>query len=207
MKPLRIGIDMDGVMADFIAAFSVAASIMFKRPISTTWKDWDMSRATGLSREELERVWQYIDHYQGWWAALPPVHKNLPYFKALQSLQERRLAQLHFITVRRDTGLGVKSVYEQTYDWLSWYGFEKPNVFVTHANGGKGLIAQALELDYHYDDCWDYCRHVKIARPATDVLLQLEPHNERFAADAEALHIHPVHSLGDFVDALQRFFL
>ena len=66
---LRIGIDVDGVIADFRTAFHAAAVRCLRRDVSDSE---DRQTAGPLSSEDVRKVWDYIARTQNWWMDVPP---------------------------------------------------------------------------------------------------------------------------------------
>jgi len=70
--PLRIGFDVDGVLADFRSTFRATAS----RIIHGDPRDFDAMSSPGseapLSQEDIRRVWEGIAKAPNWWMEIEP---------------------------------------------------------------------------------------------------------------------------------------
>lgn len=148
---MRLGIDIDGCLADFNSAF-------IDRIIAITGKDlfpprpfeiptWDYPQFYGYTREDLVVVWRSIQADTRFWAELPEYPGTA---EALKYLNARRVAgdDLYFITAR--PGAEAK---KQTENWLlqHWPMPYAPQVTVL-ISPRKDLCATALDLDLYVDD-------------------------------------------------------
>ena len=65
---LRIGIDIDGVLADFRTAFRATAARCLRRDVAEAD---DQESAGPLSAEDVRRVWDHIARTPNWWMDVP----------------------------------------------------------------------------------------------------------------------------------------
>lgn len=176
-----LGIDCDGVLADFNSAF-------INRVVHVTGKDlfpprpfdiptWNYPEAYGYTKEEVSAVWEDIkaDHY--FWSSLPAYPGTL---EALSSLEHRQYGgdEIYFVTAR--PGIDAKG---QTERWLQCNGFYKPTVLISSA---KGMCAQALKMDRYLDDRWENV--VDVAKtPETYAYMMARPWNR-----GKDYHLHGI---------------
>jgi len=146
-KRLNIGIDMDGVLADFVGqARKVCQQLFNGRPadnlIQTTWA----FESLGITKEEENLLWREIDSRPNWW--LNCLHK-LPQTDLLMPLYEKH--RLIFITNRKDgTNPASWPIELQTAEWLRrQFHIYQPNVIISDC---KGPLLGGLKLDYFIDD-------------------------------------------------------
>ena len=66
---LRIGVDIDGVLADFRTAFHVAAQKCVNRHVREVG---DPKSSEQLDDRDVRRVWDYISRTTNWWMDLQP---------------------------------------------------------------------------------------------------------------------------------------
>jgi hypothetical protein len=64
---LRIGIDIDGVLADFRSAFHDAARRCLRRDIPDSE---DGTSPQALDQRDISRVWEYVARAPNWWMDL-----------------------------------------------------------------------------------------------------------------------------------------
>lgn len=148
---MRLGIDCDGVLADFNSGF-------IDRMVAVTGRDlfpprpfdiptWNYPEAYGYTRDELTAVWNGIKEDRSFWQQLPDYDDTE---EALRYLNGRRILgdDVYFITAR--PGLDAKA---QTEAWLikRWPKPYAPQVTVL-ISSRKDLCAKALDLDLYVDD-------------------------------------------------------
>lgn len=175
---MRIGCDIDGVLADWNSSFierlvKVSGRDLFPpRPFEIL--EWNYPEVHGYTKAELQIVWdsilqEPIDHFWGSIRAYPGAAQMLG---ALADLVRGPLnAHVYFVTAR--PGILTKGATET---WLSWE-FENPTVLMT---GAKGLVAKALALDAFLDDNYDNCVDVYWTSPTTQVFLFDRPWNRQY---------------------------
>lgn len=146
---MKIGVDVDGVLADFVTAYNEVilkhTSIIIPPPSDSYPDVWEYDVAAGLTPEQLKTIWADIikrPHFWGMLHALPGVPNAL---WKLSRLREEH--DIYFITSRP----GARAKY-YTEMWLAWHGFDKATVIITGKAKDKGLIAQGLGLDIFIED-------------------------------------------------------
>lgn len=148
---MRIGVDVDGVLADFNSGFVSLAEKTYgiTRPsgFMETWPStWDyMEPDLGLTGGQISELWELIKASPSWWETLDPLPNAVQDLVYLDMMTLSRLHDVYFITTR--VGLHVKS---QTERWLSLMGFWQPTVLIS--KGDKGPIARGLDLNVLIDD-------------------------------------------------------
>ena len=137
-----IGVDIDGVLADFTKGARTLCKGLFGKPddslIQTGW-GFD---SLGMSSQEESLMWKTIDRSKNWWMHLD----RLPNTSLLETLTDS--CRVVFITNRKD-GKGLP-VDLQSAKWLE----DTCNIY--HANvilsDDKGPVVKGLKLDYYIDD-------------------------------------------------------
>lgn len=137
----RIGVDLDGVAADFVEAFFRISNPMFGTAY-TIQEDWDFTQYT---KDQLDMVWTEIKGTKNFWQTLrPEVGTN-----SLRYPVKNR--ELVFITSRVPT-LG-HSAREQSCQWLRReFGITHPFVIVADKVDQKPAIVKALGIESFIDD-------------------------------------------------------
>lgn len=170
-----LGIDVDGVLADFNASF---ASRLARVTGHNRWTKgfeinvWDWPTALGYSAADIKRTWDDVIVDRTFWATLPPYLHTQKTMKLLRNAQN--VCDIYFITAR--LGIDAKG---QTERWIAsfapgGYGIEHPTVIVS---SDKGWCARALKLDYYIDDRLENVENVRLESPDTTVQLFDQPWN------------------------------
>lgn len=178
-KPLNIGVDMDGVLADFNEAFidriiQVTGRDLFPErpfPIPT----WNYPQHFGYTETEVALVWEDIKMDSKFWRNLSPYEGTIAALTYLRRL-ELQGHRVWFITAR----LG-NDCLNQTIEWLRYWVTDRyreawaPSVIISSL---KGPVAFEKQLDAYIDDRWENCEDVKRLVPQCVVFLMDRPWNE-----------------------------
>jgi hypothetical protein len=184
-RPLRIGFDMDGVLADFASAFrDVEVRLFGPGPALRAGepeKEEAKQSSTGeldavaepkarvSSARELQRrrdvIWNAIQATPDFWVGLKPIEPGA--VARIHSLMLHHGWEVSFITQRPVTK--GDTVQRQTQRWLVAQGFDLPSVLVIA--GSRGAAASALRLDYHVDDSAQNCLDVLADSSAKSILV------------------------------------
>lgn len=178
---MKIGIDVDGVLADFNSEF-------IKRCVAVTGKDlfparpfdiptWHYPQHFGYSEAEMAfpngPVWAHVIDDPTFWYQLFPYDGVPEFLSQLDSSQH----DIYFITNR--PGVTAKM---QTENWLEFHNFglqtdafSYPTVLISTE---KGLCAKALGLDLYIDDKTENCMDVNHVSPKTRTIMLARPWNK-----------------------------
>jgi hypothetical protein len=217
--PLRIGFDMDGVIADFSSAFRDYEARLFGPPSADgaqhdgreRRRDSDdpekeeerQARARADVKTKVERrrredaVWDAIESMPNFWTTLRPLDERA--VGRIHELMLRHRWEVFFITQRPFTE--GETVQRQTQRWLVAQGFDLPSVLVLR--GSRGTAAAALGLDYHVDDRPQNCIDVAADSQAKTILIVSES-NHTAIASARNLGIGVAHRINDALDILDQ---
>ena len=179
---LRIGIDLDGVLADMNAALDHHADQLFGPAPSAPdpSRDADAQGSVPpeavagktplrlrrrLTERQHRRLWRRIRGIDGFWEHLEETEPGV--VSRLSALATERRWEIIFLTKRPTTAGATSQIQSQR--WLASKGFPLPSVFVV--TGSRGLIATALALDIVVDDRPENCVDVAIDSPARTIAI------------------------------------
>jgi uncharacterized HAD superfamily protein len=193
---MRIGFDIDGVLADFNSSFIELVKEVTGRNLFPDgyWPHtWDYPEALGYSKDETSAVWERIKAGGTFWNQLAP----LPDMAVLQqwmilpfgeSAQEP-YHEFYFITSRMG-----KNVKLQTEEWLDEQMQCSGHTVLISSE--KGALCKALKLDYYIDDRAENILDVMQTSPSTFAYLLDQPWNQHVAGP------NRVPSIADFLEIL-----
>ena len=168
--PLRIGCDLDGVLADMEGALVREAEKLFgARPQrdqgrrshdassmadivpSEVADNAPLQHELLLSDRERRALWRHVRSIDGFWESLDETEPGI--VRKLAGLAASLRWEVIFLT-RRPTTSG-DTAQLQSQRWLVSKGFPLPSVYVVTAS--RGLIAAGLTLDIVVDDTPENC--------------------------------------------------
>jgi hypothetical protein len=188
---LRLGVDIDGVLADFRTAFRDAARGCLKRELPLDAED---ERAP-LSHPDIERIWGHIGRTPNWWMGVKAYEPAE--IANLYALARAGQWEVCFLT-KRPASAG-DAVQFQTQWWLEQQGYYLPAVITVP--GSRGDLANALRLDLVIDDQFVNCAEIIGAGP-TKALLMLRDPNPTMQKHAIDRGVGVVSSLAETIPIL-----
>ena len=191
---LRIGIDVDGVLADFRTGFHETARATLGRSIPPLQ---DSTETQPLSPDEVKRVWDAVKRTQNWWMTLKPYEPDQ--IARLYSLSRDAGWEIFFLT-NRPASAG-DSVQFQTQSWIERYGFYMPSVLTIP--GSRGEVANGLRLHLAIDDLLLNCIEV-VSASTSKTLLLLRSGDKAIESHALQRGIGVVPTLMDAIEIVQR---
>lgn len=167
---LRIGCDLDGVLADMELALVREAQKLFGSGVAEEHRR-DLTGPAVMSdlvpaevtdnaplRHELQltdrqrrQLWRHVCEIEAFWESLDEIEAGV--VGRLARLADERRWDIIFLTRRPATAGATAQVQSQR--WLEAKGFRLPSVYVV--TGSRGLIAAALALDIVVDDTPENC--------------------------------------------------
>jgi beta-phosphoglucomutase-like phosphatase (HAD superfamily) len=205
---LRVGFDMDGVVADFASAFRDIECDLFgadttdpapNAPEEDKEQTPDRNTNPSVNPKESDRrrraVWDRIRATPDYWTTLKPTDPA-----AVRQLHAQMLRfgwEVVFITQRPSTA--GETVQRQTQRWLVQQGFDMPSVVVIA--GSRGAAINALRLTHHVDDSPQNCVDVKTDSTAMPILIVRRP-DDSAARQARKLGMSVAASIGECLDLL-----
>jgi beta-phosphoglucomutase-like phosphatase (HAD superfamily) len=207
--PVRIGFDLDGVLADMDSAVAAVAERLFGAgsvPLSSD--DLDPEEDDGNTHTERapegpaaaqpsrgREIWREIRGTENFWETLEETESGA--VARLAALADERRWEVVFITQRPPT-TGA-TTQRQSQRWLAALGFAYPSVCVVSVSRGK--VAAALDLDIVVDDRPENCLDVVTDSKAKAVLIW-HGDQQNVVPNARRLGIDVVGSIGECLDRL-----
>lgn len=167
---MKIGVDVDDVLAAFIPEFVGIANELYDIPLDTVPVDWEFSNFN-LTPDQMSVIWRKIRKTTNFWKNLSAKSDSNLLPQAEQDGHE-----VYYITSRIPT-IG-ESIKDQTCEWLEEkMQVKHPVVIVSSA---KGMLANALNLDAFLDDRDKNCIEVMKHVPTCKVFIKDAGHNQGF---------------------------
>ena len=216
---LRIGFDLDGVLADMESELLRQSKILFGEPMTRRLQERAADPGDGPAADPLEssettpdapaivqlnmtarqqrRLWQHVESIENFWEGLAELEPGV--IRRLAALAADRRWEIIFLTKRPET-TGV-TAQVQTQRWLESKGFTLPSVFVVQRS--RGRIAAALGLDFVVDDRPENCLDVVVDSKARAILVWREEARQPPTA-VQRLGIGVVKSVADCLEILAQ---
>jgi hypothetical protein len=224
---LRIGFDLDGVLADMEAALVREAKHLFGESIAAAGDqpaadapedvaDASAEEATSpdaaqppasapvptlgklnLTPKQQRKLWRHVETVENFWETLTALEDGV--VQRLSSSAIDRRWEIIFLTKRPATA--GATAQRQTQRWLEAQGFTLPSVYVVQ--GSRGRIAAALALDVVIDDRPENCLDVVVDSKARAILVWRQEEDQLPAA-AKRLGVGVVSSVADCLDILEQ---
>ena len=194
---LRVGFDIDGVLADFRTAFRETAERCLRKPVADDGGGDDPAARAPLTAEDIRRVWDHIGRTPNWWLDVPAYEPAQ--IARLYGLVRSAGWEVFFMT-KRPPSAG-DSVQFQTQWWIERFGFYLPSVLTVP--GSRGEVANGLRLDLIVDDQIINCAEVIGAGP-TKALLMLRELDQAARTLALNRGIGVVSTLSEAITILER---
>ncbi len=145
----RIGFDVDGVVADFLATWTRYLHDVAGTP-SHTYSDTtttDFAEQYGVSKKAVDQAWRAFYRTDNVWEKMPSLITDDEWWR-LRCLSDTW--DIAWITARRDSK--GRSAQAQTARWLQWHLLKEPVVFVAEHMPLKHLICEQLDIRIMVDD-------------------------------------------------------
>ena len=187
---MRVGCDLDGVLADLHRAFAASALKLFpeidaadlipadvgasppaddeSQPTEAPPAP-DQDREPPLNRRQVDAVWRHLASVTDFWETLHEIEAGS--VAKLAAIAEEHRWEVVFLT-SRPYAQG-RTLQRQSQRWLVRHGFTRPSVFVVQ--GSRGRIADALGLDVVIDDRPENCLNVVLESKARAILVWRGP--------------------------------
>jgi hypothetical protein len=211
--PLRIGFDLDGVLADMEAELVRQAEILFGEtmtrrldaapdaapdptaPAESVPTTVPPLLKLKMTSRQQRRLWRHVESIENFWESLAELEPGI--IERLARLTSDRRWEVIFLTKRPESA-GV-TAQVQSQRWLEAHGFRMPSVYVVQ--GSRGRIAAALALDVVVDDRPENCLDVVVDSKARAILIWRDP-TDQLPAATQRLGIGVVPSVAECLDIL-----
>lgn len=197
-RPKVVMFDIDGVLADFVLAFTALAKTKYPNVKVVSHRvitNWYFSEA--MPREQFDDVsLNEIKKSSRFWEELPLcLNVTTEDLGRIQRLNE--LHRVYFVTSRIESG----NTLQQTRWWFFRHGITPPNVIMSNK---KGEVARVLQADYAIDDKWDnaHCIHWLSDSPQTKSYLIDRPYN-RMPTIVGAQRVRRIQTVKQFLDDVE----
>jgi hypothetical protein len=218
---LKIGFDLDGVLADMEGELVRQAETLFGGPMARRLQERaeaaaDTHGAAGrsavrpapatelpplvkmnMTARQQHRLWQHVESIENFWETLVELEPGT--IARLSAAASERRWEIIFLTRRPETAGATAQVQSQR--WLESHGFKLPSVYVVQ--GSRGRIAAALGLDIVVDDRPENCVDVVVDSKAR-ALLVWRADEHLLPPAAKRLGIGVVKTTGECLDTLTQ---
>jgi deoxypyrimidine-specific 5' nucleotidase type C protein (NT5C) len=214
--PLRIGFDLDGVLADMDGALLHEAQAIFGDDVVREMRPSRDGLATGdegqpdaeaaigapsiaklnMTPRQRRRLWEHVTTIHDFWQSLDEIEHGS--IARLARLVAERQWEVIFLTKRPQTAGATAQIQSQR--WLESRGFPLPSLFVVQ--GSRGRIASALSLDVVVDDRPENCFDVVADSQAKAILIWRES-PEALPSAAQRLGVAVVGSVAECLNLLE----
>jgi len=216
--PLRIAVDLDGVVADMHGELARQAELLFGEALTgrrslrdipppptpetstaepSAQPDVPSLEALQLTSGEQRRLWRHVETIENFWETLKEIEPGL--IRRLAAITADRRWEVLFLTTRPSSAGATQQL--QTQRWLASKGFALPSVYVVR--GSRGRIAAALDLDFVIDDRPDNCLDVVVDSKARAILVWRED-EKQLPVTSRRMGIGVVKSFEECLDILSE---
>jgi hypothetical protein len=191
--PLRIALDIDGVLADMESELVRQAALVFGE--AGARKPSVPPSLKNMTMRQQRKLWRHVESIENFWETLEELEPGV--IARLAELAGNRRWEIIFLTKRPESAGATAQVQSQR--WLESKGFSLPSVYVVQ--GSRGRIAAALGLDFVVDDRPENCLDV-VADSKARAILVCRDEDKKVPAAVRRLGVGVVHSVSQCLDIL-----
>jgi len=172
---MKVMLDIDGCLANFLLPFSSTGHEMFGTTIvkgCNEMKEWGL--IGGMTHEQQETVWIAVSENPAFWCDMPIIISG-DSAKMLRKLSKMERHDFYYVTSRR--GLNAK---HQTKIWIHEHDLPKWDVIMAAQPSTKGLIAEGIGADIATEDSPMGIRSYR-KHPLGHLIVPTYPYNEGIA--------------------------
>ena len=194
---LNVGIDVDGILANFIKPATTIAHDMFDTPIienSYGVKDWNM----GLEDWQIGLLLEEIFNIRDFWLSYIESIIDENTFKRLNRLANRH--HIYFVTDRTTNFNSIsRTAQMQTVMWLRDNCIYNPSVIVQR---NKSWVVKALGLNIYIDDNPKNIEMVDKNCPSVIKVTMDYPYCKK---QGEIQNLNCIKDFNEFLDVIESF--
>ena len=214
--PLRIGFDLDGVLADMETELVHQAELMFGESMTRVLEqrsagdgpdavpneaagdgapDAPVIERLNMTPRQQRRLWKHVESIENFWQSLHETEPGI--VSRLYALATERRWEIIFLTKRPRSAGATAQIQSQR--WLESMGYALPAVYVVQKS--RGRIADSLGLDIVIDDRPENCLDVVTDSKARSILVWRD-RDKQVPGAARRLGIGVVTSVSDCLNIL-----
>ena len=191
----RIGIDLDGVLANFIRGFTGVIATLFPEAgiIPRDHKDLQYydDFGPGVTAEMVAAAWDVVNRDGSFWSTLPALCNGMEQ-GALLSLSLQH--DLYALTTRPQNA--GRSIAAQCRQWMKFHGLEYAGLSVC---ADKWLVGASLKLTHYLDDTPKEISKLRWALDGCQCFLLDQPYNRGVLPD-----VPRVDTVMDFIQRVNK---
>ncbi|MGK9450308.1 hypothetical protein ACSSZE_03445 [Acidithiobacillus caldus] len=147
---MKIALDADGVLFDFVESWRLCAQRVLGRDLPTVVSCHDLEKRFGLRKGEAHKVWSVWNTTHGW-------RRVIPIVPAIEiTLEALYLGHEVFVVSR----LPSSEAAQERRDSLDRWGLQKATLIPVYGESKKAAL-QELRPHFYADDCAVHCREAR----------------------------------------------